>query len=438
MERPQKFPADRLIVFGRYPVPGRTKTRLIPVLGPTGAAELHRILTENTLKTVKAFTESHWISYEVCFEGGSVDKMLRWLGSGIHFSKQHKGDLGRRMQFAFADAFRNGFKRVVLVGTDIPELRKDHLKSAFDALSDHDIVLGPSTDGGYWLIGLRGQVDVFRGIDWGTKEVLEQTLDLAKQQGRKICLLDPLDDLDTTDDLKVLNSDILPSGPYLSVIVPALNEAKNIETAVQRAGNPDAEVIVVDGGSIDDTAPKAQHAGARVVKSPCGRARQQNFGAKSALGKVFLFLHADTVLPAGYVNDVFETLMDPRAVLGAFRFKTDLKHPLMKVLEFLTNFRSRYLKLPYGDQCLFMRRSVFESVGGFPEVSIAEDLYLVRRLSRLGGILISPSYAVTSGRRWQTVGLLRTTMINQIILAGIALGIVPHVLASLYPVSRRH
>jgi hypothetical protein len=84
-----------------------------------------------------------------------------------------------------------------------------------------------------------------------------------------------------------------------------------------------------------------------------------------------------------------------------------------------------------------MRRSVFESVGGFPETPIAEDLFLVRRLSKLGSILISPEYAVTSGRRWQTLGLLRTTLINQIILAGCYLGVLPNVLASLYPLIRR-
>ncbi len=437
MGRPQKVFSDRLIVFGRYPAPGRTKTRLIPALGPAGAADLHRRLTEKTLKTVSAFTGQYGIGVEVCFEGGSERKMMRWLGSGINFSYQSPGNLGSRMQAAFSDAFKNGFTHVVLVGTDIPELRKDHLKIAFDALSDYDIVLGPSTDGGYWLIGLKRPTHVFHDINWGTGTVLNQTIALARKDGLKFCLLDPLDDLDTVEDLKRLRPDVFSSGPYISVIIPSLNEAENIEATIQGARDRDAEVIVVDGGSTDDTVARAIHAGARVEKSPRGRALQQNFGADSAMGKVLLFLHADTVLPANYVNHVFETLVDPGAALGAFRFKTDLNRPLMKLVEFLTNMRSEHLKLPYGDQCLFMRRSVFESVGGFPEVPIAEDLYLVRQLSKLGNVLISPAYSVTSGRRWQTLGLLHTTLINQIILAGVYLGVLPHVLASLYPLVRR-
>jgi rSAM/selenodomain-associated transferase 2/rSAM/selenodomain-associated transferase 1 len=426
------FQHDRLIVFGRYPVPGRVKTRLIPALGTAGAADLQRWLTGKTLETAKAFACPRGIDVEVCFEGGSEQKMRRWLGAGVYFSHQVSGDLGRRMHAAFLTAFQRGSRRVVLMGTDIPELRIDHLRHAFDALAENDLVIGPSTDGGYWLIGLNRTAHLFQAIKWGTGAVLGQTLALADEQGLRVKELDVLTDIDTAEDLKQLPLECTWKRPYISVVIPALNEGVDIETSIRSALNENVEIVIVDGGSTDDTVTRAMRAGARVETGSRGRALQQNRGASSARGKVLLFLHADSRLPHGYINHVFETLMDTETVAGAFRFKTNLDNPLMKVIELMTNIRSQYFKLPYGDQGLFIRKPVFESVGGFPEVPIAEDLFLVRRLSKKGRIRIAPAHVVTSARRWQTLGLFRTTLINQFVLAGLCLGVSPSTLSSLY------
>jgi len=428
---------DRLIIFGRYPVPGKAKTRLIPVLGATRAADLQRHLTEKTLRTAKAFECRQDLKVEVRFEGGSKRKMRQWLGTGLMLHQQKQGDLGERMHHAFSDAFRTGCKRVVLVGTDIPELTVNNLSRAFDALTDHDLVLGPSTDGGYWLIGLKRPADIFGAIDWGAAKVLEQTLALAKKEGLKVETQAPLTDIDIGNDLKQWRPDWAIQRPYLSVIIPTLNEEKTIRTTIDSARNPEVELIVVDGGSIDNTVDQAIQAGARVERCPRGRAVQQNRGAEVARGGVFLFLHADTCLPKGYVEQVFDTLLDPNTALGAFRFKTNLQSGLMRVIEIAANFRSRYLNMPYGDQGLFMRKRLFDSIGGFPGVPIAEDLLLARLLSRKGRIRIVPAYSVTSCRRWQRLGLLRTTFINYAIVAGLYLGISPRVLASLYNVPHK-
>ncbi len=202
MNRGINFSHDRLIVFGRYPVPGRTKTRLIPALGPTGAADLQRRLTENILETVRRFAMPREIEVEICFEGDSKQKMRQWLGSGEILSRQVSGNLGERMQAAFLDAFQTGANRVVLIGTDIPQVRTDHLEQAFDALAKNDLVIGPSTDGGYWLIGTNRPVDLFKGIQWSTDAVFGQTLALAKEQGLRAKALSPLKDIDTVEDLK--------------------------------------------------------------------------------------------------------------------------------------------------------------------------------------------------------------------------------------------
>ncbi len=434
MNTSQSSLRDRLIVFGRYPVPGRTKTRLIPALGPAGAADLQRRLTENILETVRRFARPRKIGVEVCFEGDSKQKMRRWLGSDFALSRQVPENLGERMHAVFLAAFQKGADRVVLLGTDIPQLRADHLEQAFDVLVENDLVIGPSTDGGYWLIGMNRPVDLFKGIKWGSDAVFDQTLSLAKRQGLRVKTLTPLNDIDTSEDLKQVFPGWAEKGPYVSVVIPALNEAANIAATIKSAIHEDAEIIVVDGGSIDNTVEIASSAGVRVLTGLRGRAVQQNLGAKAATGRVLLFLHADTLLPAGYVNDIFKVMMDRKTVAGAFRFKTNLDYPVMKLIEFVANIRSRYLKLPYGDQGLFILKSVFESVGGFPEVPIAEDLYFLRRLPRYGRIRIAPVYALTSARRWQTLGLFRTTLINYIILIGCCLGVSSHVLAGLYKV----
>ena len=151
-----------------------------------------------------------------------------------------------------------------------------------------------------------------------------------------------------------------------------------------------------------------------------------------ASGRVLLFLHADTQLPAGYPTHVFNTFMDPRTALGAFRFKTNSQRPMMKLIACATNFRARYLKMPYGDQALFISKKAFDLAGGFPEMPLSEDLLLVRRVAKKNRIGIARAHVVTSARRWDRLGPIKTTLINQIILAGLCLRISPRTLASLY------
>ncbi len=424
--------SDRLILFGRYPVPGRTKTRLIPLLGAACAADFQRDLTERTLRTDRGAARGRPVDLEACFEGGSPAKLRRWLGPNLIFSEQSSGDLGERMKFAFLEAFQQGAQHVLLHGTDIPDLTTHHIDEAFHALKSRDLVLGPSTDGGYWLIGLKKPADLFDGMDWGTSSVFDKTVAAAREQGLSLHVLSPLTDMDTGEAVKHRMPQWTREQPFLSVIIPALNEEGRIEETILKARSPDVEIIVVDGGSGDGTVEKAKDAGAKVIMGPRGRALQQNRGASEARGSVLLFLHADTLLPKDYVAHVFESLMDRRVVLGAFRFKTTLAQPLMKGIELSTYIRSRYLRLPYGDQALFVRRSCFQAAGGFPEIPIAEDLFFVRLVSKQGRIAIAPAHAVTSGRRWKEVGLLRTTLINQLILAGFAFGISPKTLARLY------
>jgi len=424
---------NRLIIFGRYPVVGQTKTRLIPDLGSAGAAQLQRSLSEHVLQTALSGAWTTPYELEFCFTGGSKEKVRRWLVSDkIHLTLQSEGDLGRRMFLAMAAAFDKGHGRVVLVGTDVPALSGDHLVEAFNALNCHDLVFGPSVDGGYWLVGSRRKLNVFNGISWSNANVLKNTLKLANTNGWSVHCLDPLTDMDTLSDLEKWQPGRKWQRPYLSVIIPVLDEAEHLRKTIAKARTKDTEVIVVDGGSEDSSIDLAKEAGARVIFAPKGRAVQLNAGARSAKGQVFLFLHADTILPKDFVTHIFDTLMDAKVAVGAFGFKTDYNKMAMRIIEKAANIRSCTLQLPYGDQGLFMSRDTFVSLGGFPEVPIAEDLFLVKNAVNLGVVKTLKIPSITSGRSWRKSGILRTTAANYLVAVGCFLRKSPHDLARLY------
>ena len=202
---------ESLIIFTRYPKPGKTKTRLIPALGAEGAANLGRKMTEHTLNQVKELQSLRLIAVTVYFAGGNTELMQQWLGSDLRYQCQGEGDLGSRMALAFANAFKEGMSSVAIIGTDCPSLKPKLMEGAFQALSQYDLVLGPAQDGGYYLIGLRRLIpELFTGISWGTSEVLQQTLTIAKQLDLAIAYLPTLADVDRPEDLSVWNQINLP------------------------------------------------------------------------------------------------------------------------------------------------------------------------------------------------------------------------------------
>ena len=197
---------EKLIVFTRYPEPGKTKTRLIPVLGKEGAAKLHKQMTEGTISQAKQLKKTRQLSVEVYFTGGSQELMQAWLGNDIFYQTQVTGDLGIKMAAAFEISFNFGVEKVVLIGTDCPGLNADLIAKAFNELDGQDLVLGPALDGGYYLIGLRRVVpEIFMGINWGTAEVLAQSVAIARNLNLAIAYLSPLADIDRPEDLSLLN-----------------------------------------------------------------------------------------------------------------------------------------------------------------------------------------------------------------------------------------
>jgi rSAM/selenodomain-associated transferase 2 len=210
----------------------------------------------------------------------------------------------------------------------------------------------------------------------------------------------------------------------LSVVVPLLNEERVIAAAltVIRAGAPVAEIIVVDGGSNDRSIELARPHCDVLIEGPRGRARQMNAGAATAHGDAIAFVHADTMVPPTFARDIEAALANPAVVGGRFDLVLDDPAFACRQLGTLISLRSRIMRSATGDQAIFVRREIFQQMGGFAEIELCEDVDFIRRLKRTGGVDCLRSKVITSARRWRQGGLLRTVLrmwlIKSLFLAG--------------------
>lgn len=225
------------------------------------------------------------------------------------------------------------------------------------------------------------------------------------------------------------------AGIMVSVIIPTLNEADHVAASLRsvEAQPGKVETFVVDGGSTDDTRSIAERH-AVVVPSERGRAVQMNTGARHAHGEALLFLHADSALHPEALAHVRRTLRDPRIVGGTFTLSFDRDEPLLRVYAFCTRFRFRYFH--YGDQGIFVRRSVFERLGGFKEIPLMEDVDFLRRLYRAGRVALLPFPVTTSARRFTRRGAFRQQSLNFLLVSLYAMGANPKTLARWYGITR--
>ena len=200
----------------------------------------------------------------------------------------------------------------------------------------------------------------------------------------------------------------------LSVIIPALNEAEHLVAtldSLQPLRRRGVEIIVVDGGSGDGTAELARNGSDQVLTAARGRARQMNAGAAAASGEILCFLHADSRLPEGADGLMIDGLARSRRSWGRFDVYIDGRHPLLRVIARMMNWRSRLTGIATGDQGLFVTRSLFEAAGHFPEIALMEDIAFSRQLKIYGAPLCITHRLTTSGRRWEQHGVWRTMLL---------------------------
>ena len=227
--------------------------------------------------------------------------------------------------------------------------------------------------------------------------------------------------------------------PIASVIIPVLDDTSALTTALDTVRRSAAvEVLVVNGGQHDGAfaALERCHPDVLWVRSPPGRGRQMNVGASRARGAWLVFLHADTQLPAGWLDELESAWRDPVIVGGSFRLRLDSGSRWARAIEHGVAARVRWFNLPYGDQAIFVRHDVFESLGGYRELDLMEDVEFVRRLRKAGRLYHSALSVVTSARRWERDGWIRRSAENFALLVLYSLGVSPRYLAWQY--QRQH
>lgn len=438
-----------LIVFVKNPDPGTVKTRLAVHIGDELAMEVYLRLVAHTMNQAKKAVADCYVyfSREVPDEWPQKP-FLSPIFEDARLRVQHGADLGRRMEQAFREVFAAGYDRAVIIGSDCPELKTTHLNQALQALGDYDAVIGPARDGGYYLLGMRTlHTGVFRNKQWSTETVFSRTMEDLRIAGLNTFRLPELRDIDTIEDYRDLKKTLAvdqpeavpASHPVISIIIPVYNESdglkaflKELRTALAKhpgenhpvasanAGTP-FEIILVDGGSTDNTVEIAREAGVRCAVSPRkGRATQMNYGAGLAAGRILYFLHADTIPPAGVLRQIAGSA-ESGARSGCYRLSFDESSHLMRFYAWFTRFN--LLPFRYGDQSLFVQSKLFQRLGGFREDHIVmEDNEFIRRLRKEGSFVILEDAVVTSARKYRENGFIRLQLIFTLIFVLYYLG----------------
>jgi len=221
--------------------------------------------------------------------------------------------------------------------------------------------------------------------------------------------------------------------PSVAVIVPLLNEIGMLPVMAEQWRRLAAdELLIVDGGSTDGSLEYLQGSGLRWLASGMGRAVQMNAGAAHSRSDIIVFIHADTSINSSRLSEVRQAFLDPETVAGRFDIRLEGKQPLLRVVERLINWRSRLTRISTGDQAMFVRRDVFERIGGFADQPLMEDVELSKRLKREGRIACLRQRVTTSGRRWEKQGAMRTILLMWWLRLLYWLGVSPERLAAMY------
>ncbi len=425
-----------LIVFMRYPEAGKVKSRLASSLGPIAAADIYAKLLYRTLGVVDDFKYDHpEIDIFLFFSPKEKETEVRESFLGPWQTVAQTGrHLGEKMSAAFKKVRGKGYNQVVIIGTDISDIDSTDLKDAFNALRGGHFVIGPAHDGGFYLLGLPFESELpFCSEAWGDDLVFERTLRILEKLG-SVSVLKLRHDIDRNSDLTFFYSN--PAfRKRVSVIIPFLHEKKELIYLSGRLLKqlwPGDEVIAVKGINGSHIDCRLLHPQLRLCFSPKGRGKQMNLGARVAQGDILWFLHVDSIPPPNFAYHVRKILGDRKKVLGCFELAFDTNSPGLKAIARWANFRTRYFRLPYGDQGFFCTRETFRAVGGFRKPLLMEDVDFVKECKRVGKLLFIPRKLYSSPVRYIKRGSFRASLENHLIMTLFLLGVDDERLYRLY------
>jgi uncharacterized protein len=421
-------PDRTLVVFMRYPEPGCVKTRLAAGMGEKPAADFYERLLRRTLGIVADFWETHReVEIVLYFDPADRDPDVRRAYPGPwRFTPQPPGHLGERMRAACDLGDGKGQRHRVVIGCDIGDLQSSDLADAFGALNRHDAVVGPASDGGFYLIGLRRPCDaVFSPISWGGSDICDRALATLRCEGLSVALVCERNDIDQVEDLARLRHRHY-FDHQMAIIIPFLGPVARLETLLESLEPqlwPGDEIVVVSGdGSFDDGAVNIS-VRTRMVRGSRGRGRQLNRAVQEARNDLLWFLHEDSIPPPNFAYHVRKLSLERRFALGCFRLAFDGGSRVLDLIARWANFRTSIFNLPYGDQGIFCRRATFDQLTGFRRAYIMEDVDFVRSARRLGKLLIVPQELHTSPARYLRRGILRASLTNHALFGLYLLGV---------------
>lgn len=373
-----------IIIFTRVPIPGQTKTRMMSALTGEQCAKLHGCFLQDIRKQCEKAEAALFVAYTPEDTDGKLHSLL---GEQKEYFEQVGPDLGERMYAAFEKVFSYGYEQCLLIGTDIPELKSQYLKQAFEQLEGNDVVFGRTNDGGYYLVGMKTpRKEVFNIPSYGHSDVWENTLEHLKKSNLSVGYTAPLDDMDTPEDLQKYYEHMLKdrelqdseTGQFvlenrkISIIIPIYNEETTIQelqTQLQTLKGK-CEIIFVDGGSTDRTVEMIDSEFVTIC-SERGRAKQMNDGAKASSGDILFFLHCDSELPKDVLEEIRQVMKTH--LTGCFGIAFHSKNFFMFICRVISNHRAKHRKIMFGDQGIFIDRNLFFEVGMYPELPIHED-----------------------------------------------------------------